>query len=83
MRMSLKRFYQVSAIVAFVIAGLLIGFFAWRYSTNQNALIEQEQAIQIVIQDLSIGLNARLSLMHGVESHYQHQFSRVQDEQEP
>ncbi len=47
--MSRKRFYQVSAIVVFVIASLLIGFLTWQHKANQNVLIGQEQAIQNAI----------------------------------
>ncbi len=48
--MSRKRFYQISAIVVFVTASLLIAFLVWQYRASQNALIEREQAIQNAIQ---------------------------------
>ena len=55
MKMSRKRFYQVSAVVMVVTASLLIGFLAWRHWANQNALIGQEQAIQNAIQACNSG----------------------------
>jgi hypothetical protein len=38
MKMSRKRFYQVSAIVVFIAGSLLIGFLVWRSWAIQNAI---------------------------------------------
>ena len=48
--MSRKRFYQVSALVMFVVASLSIDFLVWRSWDYQNVLIEKEQAIENAIQ---------------------------------
>ncbi len=55
MKTSRKGFYQVSAIVVFVIASLLIGFIIWREKTNDLVLISEEQAILNAIQACNPG----------------------------
>ena len=50
MKMNYKNFYRISAIVVFVIAGLLIIFLIWQQRTIQPVLIGREQAIQTAIQ---------------------------------
>jgi hypothetical protein len=48
--MSRKRSYQISAIVLFITASLLIGFLVWQHRARPDDLIGQEQAIQNAIQ---------------------------------
>jgi len=50
METSRRRFYQISAIVVFVTASLIIGFLALRHKVNQKVLIGREQAIQNAVQ---------------------------------
>ena len=55
MKISRKGFYQVSAIVVFVVASLLIVFLIWRQKTNEPVLISREQATQNAIQACNPG----------------------------
>jgi len=55
MEISRKRFYQISAIVVFVIVSLLIGILVWQRWTNQPVLISREEAIQHAIEACNPG----------------------------